>query len=48
MAKAIPAKEFKEAIKELNTVLKEDKATPIKTVGVKKEAVVLECGHQLL
>lgn len=40
MAKNIPGKEFKEAIKSFNEVLKAAKSPAIKFVGVKKEAVL--------
>ncbi len=39
MAKNIPAKEFKAAVKALNVILKEAEEAPIKIVGVKKEQV---------
>ena len=46
MAKAIPAKEFKAAVKALNATL--DKENKIKVVGVKKEDVVEAFTNQVL
>jgi hypothetical protein len=48
MARAIPATEFKEAIKALNGVLKKDGGKPIKVVGVKKEDVLKEFTDNIL
>ena len=48
MAKSIPAKEFKAAVKSLNEVLAEAEEPKIKIVGVKKEDVVEEFTNTIL
>ena len=48
MAKVIPGKEFKEAIKALNEVLKVAEEDSIKIVGIKKEVVVTEFTNKVL
>lgn len=48
MAKSIPAKEFKAAVKSLNEVLAEAEEEKIKIVGVKKEVVVEKFTNSVL
>jgi len=48
MAKNIPGKEFKEALKALNEVLKTAGEDTIKVVGIKKEVVVEEFTNKIL